>query len=245
MAVDADGGQCQETAGGRQAKLLAVGENLDFAILPVADAFGADALAPVQVEVDNAAVGGGHRLQGDAAAGLDHPVGDPVGHFAQGVLPTAAVLFHIQGDADVGAAQLLAHDALDDELQGLEGVPPASDEQARVDAVDLNDGAAGEFVVLGAQSYGYIGADGVEDAGYGAEGHAGGGVILRDVVLRGTGIRGQDGAGSVVLGDSGRRRGFRFGFGRRFGFRRDGGQAGDADFGQFAADAQEPLAALI
>ena len=249
--VDANGGQRQGMAGGRRAGLLAVGKDLDFAILPGANAFGADALALVQVQVDDPAVGGRHRFQGDAAAGLGHPVGHPVGHLAQGVLPPAAVLLHIQGDADVGAAQLLPDDALDDELQGLEGMPPASDEEARVDAADVNHGAAGEFVVFGAQSYGYLGADGVEDTGYGVDGDAGGGVVLRDVVIRGTGIRAQDSAGGVVLNDRGIRRGFRRGFGRRFGFRRrfgcrrNGRQAGNADFGQFAADAQEPLAALI
>lgn len=233
--------------------LLAVGQDLDFAFLAVADAFGANALAPVQVKVDDPAVGGGHRFQGDAAAGLGDAVGDAVGHFAQGVLPTLAILFHIQGDADVGAAQLMADDALDEKLKGLKGLPPASDEQAGIGAVDVDDGSADEFVVFGTQGYGYFGASGVEDAGYGVEGNAGGGVVVRGVVIRGelgavgvrgAGIRGVRNGGGLAAGGGRRfRPGFRFR--RGFGGGGDGGEAGNADFGQFAADAEEPLASLI
>ena len=193
--------------------------------------------------MDDPAVGGGHRLQGDAAAGLGDALGDPVGHFAQGVLPALAVLFHIQGDANVGAPQLLADDALDEELEGLEGLAPASDEKAGIGAVDVDDGTAGEFVVFGTQGYGYFGADGVEDVGYGVESGAGRGVVIRGVVIRGAGsgvrevgIRGAAGAGGVVAGNG------RFRRGRVGG---DGGKAGNADFGKFAADAEEPLASPI
>lgn len=198
---------------------------MHFASFAVADAFGADAAAFAEVEVNYAAVGWGHWLQGDAASGLDDPVGDPVGHFAEGIFPATAILLDVQGDPDV-LVELVADDALDDELQGLEGVAAASDEQPGVGAVDVDNRPAGELVVVGAEGDFHFGAHSVEDAFHDQNRGAGRGV-------RGFGRSRRRRAGFRCGGGGGRMRWV------------GGGQPRNADFGQLSADAEEALAAPI
>ena len=65
--------------------------------------------------------GGRHRLQGDAAVGLRHAVGDLGGHVAQRVLAALAVVFHVQHHPSV-LSQLFADDERYQELQSLQSL---------------------------------------------------------------------------------------------------------------------------
>ncbi len=105
----------------------------------------------------------GHGFQSDAAAGLGDAIGDAVSHLPEGVLPAAPVLFNIQRDPDV-LIELLAHDALHDKLQGLEGVASAADEQPGIGPVDVDDRPAGQFIVFRAEVNVNFGSDDVQDA---------------------------------------------------------------------------------
>ena len=233
--------------GRRQAASATVGQDLHFAILSEADALRADALLFVQVDVNHPAVGGRHRFQLDAASGLPHPAGDPVGHLPQAVLPPLPVLFYVQRQPHILAGQPLAHDALHNELQRLQGLAAPPDEQPGIGAADVNNRPAGELVILGAQGSGYFRAHAGENDLQGRYRH------FRRRSRRQSGRAGRRaftgrkhaglGISRVSVGSSGVcRLGFRF----RVGFvRGGGGQPGDTDFGRFAADAQETLPAPI
>ena len=213
---------------------VALGDDLNLAAVAVADAFGADTVALAQIEVDYPAVGGCHGLQGDAAAGLRHAIRDPVGHFAEGILAASPVLLNVQRNANVFIV-LLAHDALHDELERVQRIAPSPDQKPGVGAVDVDHGAAGQLVVLGAQGHVNFCAHRGQDALDGLDGGSGGGVRRKSLNRRGRVGR----AGFI------RRAPVGIGFGalRRSG--RRSADAGYANLGQFAADAQEPLAAPI
>ncbi len=227
----------------RQAASAPVGQDLHLAILSESDALRADALLFVQVDVDHPAVGGRHRFQLDAASGLPHPAGNPVGHLPQAVLPPLPVLFYVQRQPHILAGQPLAHDALHDELQRLQGLAAPPDEQPGIGAADVNNRPAGEFVILGAQGSGYFRAHAGENDFQGRYGYFG----RRSRRQRGrAGRRAFIGRNRIRHGvsvdsDGVCRLDLRF----RGGFVRGGGQPGDTDFGRFAADAQETLPAPI
>ena len=259
---------------GRRRGLAAVGDDLDFAAFAVADAFGADVVAFGEVYMDDAAVGWGHGFEGDAAAGLGDAVGDAVGHFAEGILAALAVLLDVQGDADF-LLELLADDALDDELQGLQRVAAAANEEAGVGAGNVDDGAAGGLIVVGAEGNIHFGAGELEDALYGVQGGlrrggvgggAGrgrrrGGVGNANAIAGGNANAIAGGNANTIAGGNantiagGNANAIAGGIdGVGIGCRRGGvgvrgsgggGVAGDADFGHFAADAQETLPTLI
>ena len=228
----------------RQAASAPVGQDLHLAIFSEADALRADALLFVQVDVNHPAVGGRHRFQLDAASGLPHPAGDPVGHLPQAVLPPLPVLFYVQRQPHILAGQPLAHDALHDELQRLQGLAAPPDEQPGIGAADVNNRPAGEFVILGAQGSGYFRPHAGENDLQGRYGYFGrrsrrqSGRGGRRAFIRRNRIR----HGVSVDSDGVCRLGFRF---RGRFVRGGGGQPGDADFGRFAADAQETLPAPI
>ena len=59
---------------------LSLRNNGYLAVFTKSDAFRADALSFRQGNVNDASVGGGHGLQGDAPTGLNDPLGHLVGH---------------------------------------------------------------------------------------------------------------------------------------------------------------------
>ena len=126
---------------------VTLGDDLDLAAFPISHAFGTDAVSFAQIEVYHPAIRWRHGFQGDTASGLNDAVGNPVSHFPEGVLPAPSVLFDIQRDADV-LIELLTHDALHDELQRLQGVASAPDEQPGVRALNVDNGPPGEFVMF-------------------------------------------------------------------------------------------------
>ena len=68
-----------------------------FAVFAHTGAFGGHTIMVGKGSVYNAAVGGGHRLQGYRPVGLNHPGGHFGGHVPQGILPPLAISFHVQG----------------------------------------------------------------------------------------------------------------------------------------------------
>ena len=122
----------------------------------------------------------------------------------------------------------------DDELQGVEGLPPPANQQAGVGAGDVKDGAAGFGVIGGADDAGYIDPGGGQDVVQGNQGQVGRAAGF------GRGDRSRDGGYGgrdiVRYGISG---------GIRPGIRNGGGRRGDSggiaesypDPGGFAADA--------
>ena len=147
----------------RTGRSVAFRDDLDLAAFAVADTFGTDAVSFAQIEMYYPAIRWRHGFQSDAPARLGDAIGDPVSHFPKGVLPAAAVLFNIQRNPDV-LFELLAHDALDDKLQRLEGVASTPDEQPGIGPVNVDDRPAGQFIVLGAEGNFNFCPDDVQDA---------------------------------------------------------------------------------
>ena len=219
---------------------IPLGEDLHLPGIAKPHALGANTLTIAEIEMDHATVGRRHGLQGDAPSGLRDAVGDTVGHFAQGILPSLPVLLNIQRHADIFIVSL-PHDALNDELQGMQGIAAPADQEPGVRSVDVDHRATRQLVVLGAKSDVDVGADGGEDmldCLYGGPG-------------RGVGSYGQNRRGLIVPGWFVRQ--VRFirlvfvGIGlellRGSGWR--GADARNANLGQFTTDAQETLAAPI
>ncbi len=109
--------------------LIVVRYDLHFTALTVAYALSSDAIPSVQVEVDHPAVRGRHGFQGNAATRLRHAVGHAVRHFPERIFPALTILFNIEGHPDIFLVELLAHDALNDELQGLKRIPAPADQE--------------------------------------------------------------------------------------------------------------------
>lgn len=68
---------------GSSRQLVLFGRDGHFAVISHPSALGAHPRIVCQRCVDDAPVGGGHWLQGDAAAGLNHPAGDLGSHVLQ------------------------------------------------------------------------------------------------------------------------------------------------------------------
>ena len=180
----------------------------------------------------------GHGFQSDAAAGLDDAIGHAVGHLPEGVLPAAPVLFNVQGDPDV-LLELLAHDALHDKLQRLQGVASAPDKQPGIGPMNVDDRPAGQLIVFGAEVNVNFRPDDIQDALDGLDCE--------------TGRRCRGGTRRRFRW-GGACRGFRFE--RVLGsigivvvvsvvFRRVAGEPGNSNLGRLAADPQETLTAPI
>ncbi len=73
------------------------------------------------------------------------------------------VLFDVQRNSDV-LVQLLTDDALDDELQRLQRVASAPDQQPGVGATDVDYRAAGKFIVFRPEIHVHFGAYVLQDA---------------------------------------------------------------------------------
>ena len=110
----------------------------------------------------DAALVGGHGLEGDGAAAGGDPAGDLLGEAPEGVV--AALL--VSGDVDEDADALL-HDAGSDEggeeLEGAEGLAAAAYEEAGVVAVDVEYGAADVVAVGVLEHHGHVHAGEVYD----------------------------------------------------------------------------------
>ncbi len=184
--------------------------------------------------MDHPAVGRSHGLQRDAAAGLLDTIRDAVGHFTQRVLAPLPVLLDIQPNTDV-LVKLLAHDALDDELERVQRIAASPDQEPGVGTVDVDHGTPGQLVVLGAQGHVDVCAHRGEDALDGLDGGS-----CRSVRSNSLNRRGFVGPVGFIIYAL-----IRIGFDalRSIGWR--SADAGDANLGQFAADAKEALAAPI
>ena len=118
--------------------------------------------------MDDAALVGGHGLEGDGTAAGGDPSGDLLGQAPEGVV--AAVL--VAGDVDEDADALL-HDAGCDEggeeLERAEGLAAASNEESGVVAVDVEYGAAHVLAEGVPEVHGHVcageGHDVLEDLG--------------------------------------------------------------------------------
>ena len=123
--------------------------------------------------MDDAPVRRRHGLQGYASVGLRHAAGDLGGHIAQRVLPALAVVLHVQHHPHV-FSQLLANDEGHQELQGLERLASASDEQAGVLSCEVNDRPARLRVVGRAQGTGDVDPGSLQDLAHGSSRQCGG-----------------------------------------------------------------------
>jgi hypothetical protein len=109
-----------------------------------------------QGDVDDSAVGGGHRFQGDAAPGLVYSGGDLASHVFQRLLAALAVMLHIQDNSNI-LAQFLADNQVSQELQGSESLTAAANEQSGVFPGKVDYGAPNIWVMGGTK-----GADNVD-----------------------------------------------------------------------------------
>ena len=122
-----------------------------------AGAAGFDVGVVGEGEVDDAALVGGHGLEGDGAAAGGDPAGDLLGEAPEGVVAALLVAGDVYEDADA-----LLHDAGCDEggeeLERAEGLASASYEEAGVVAVDVEHGAAHVVAVGVPEVYGDLSA---------------------------------------------------------------------------------------
>ncbi len=108
-------------------------------------------------EVDDAALVGGHGLQGDGAAAGGDPAGDLLGQAPEGVV--AALL--VAGDVDEDADAVLHDSGCDEggeELERAQGLAAAAYEEPGVVAVDVEHGAAHVIAVGVPEVYGDLSA---------------------------------------------------------------------------------------
>src|SRR5437588_799336 len=78
--------------------------------------------------VDDPALRRGHRPEGDGPPGPAHPLRKPPRHFLQRFPPALPVALHIHDDRHPAAAAV-SHDQVDQQVQGLQGLPPAPDQR--------------------------------------------------------------------------------------------------------------------
>src|SRR5579872_3865406 len=109
----------------------ALERNDHAARIPLANAFGADVLAFGQGDVNDAALVGGHGLQGNRPAIAAHLLGHAQGQGAQILLAALTIVLGIHHDAHAvfGA---MGDDQADQELEGGQRFAPATDQQAQV-----------------------------------------------------------------------------------------------------------------
>ncbi len=144
--------------------------------------------------MNDAAVGGGHGVEGHVAVIVDGALGHALGQIAELTLTALAVLFDVDNHAPrTGLA--LVEDHVGDELEGAEGLAAAADEQACVVSLDVDDG---ELVAVGAgtaDGRGGVDVQLFEDAGNDTEGGAGAPVVVSeepDAYSRGLGADAED-----------------------------------------------------
>ena len=82
-----------------------------------------------QGDVHYASLVGGHGLQGNGLSRGGHPLCDPCGQCSEGGVASLAVSLHIQ---DHPPFRSLAHQQVDDELEGSEGLTTTAYEESRV-----------------------------------------------------------------------------------------------------------------
>ena len=97
--------------------------------------------------MNHAPLDGGHRLELDDLARLDHALRGAIGNVAQLLLAAAAVVLDVDGDAMV-LALAAPDDQVDDVLQAGQLLAAAADQRAEVVAPDVEAGrvaAAGDL----------------------------------------------------------------------------------------------------
>ncbi len=94
-----------------------------------------------QFQMDNAPLGGGHRLQRHRSPAVHGLLGHAPGQLSQLPLAPGAVAFDVDDNREI-VAELLADDQTRDVLQGGERFAAAADEQTQVVAADIDQDRA-------------------------------------------------------------------------------------------------------
>ena len=131
----------------------------DAAVWLVAFAVGCDAFDLFNGDVDDAAFGGVHWAQCDAAMGAAAFFGHALGEVFELVGLAFAIIFDVEDDAAV-VFDFAVDDEAHEELDGVEGFAVAADEDADVFAGDVEANGAGVF---GDAHNGVIYMEGFED----------------------------------------------------------------------------------
>ena len=116
----------------------------DAAVWLVAFAVGCDAFDLFDGDVDDAAFGGVHWAQCNAAMGAAAFFGHALGEVFELVGLAFAIIFDVEDDAAV-VFDFAVDDEAHEELDGVEGFAVAADEDADVFAGDVETDGAGVF----------------------------------------------------------------------------------------------------
>ena len=144
-----------------------------LSVVTHARTFGRNSRMVRQGCVDDSPVGGGHGLQGYAPATLHDPARHFRGHIAKGGFPALAVTLHIQDHADTFPG-LIPDDQVYEELERLEGLAPAPNQEARVCPAEIYDGAARIRVVGRPEGSADVYAGRLQDSAHCLGSHGGG-----------------------------------------------------------------------
>ena len=112
------------------------GQNHDPAAVALALAFGANAGVVGQGHVHNPAFGWGHRLERRRTTGRSDPARGPAGEVLKHVRAPLPIVLNVKDDVRL-APELAAHDHPHQELEGVERLAAASDQETRVRALDF------------------------------------------------------------------------------------------------------------
>jgi len=126
-----------------------------FPVVAQAPTLSPHALVVGQGHVDHAAVRRRHRLQGYAATGLRHSGCDFGGHVPERLLPTLAVMLHVQDHPDA-LSKFFTGDHVHHELKGLQSLAPPSNQEARVLSSQVNNWPTHFRVVGGPKSANHV-----------------------------------------------------------------------------------------
>ena len=105
--------------------------------------------------MDDAALGGLHRLEGDDVAGLAHLGGDALRHLDERVLAAPLVALDIDGEDVIGLAVVVARDHVEQVLERAQRLAAAADQQSQLVrgvlrvAEDLEDLGGASHTVAG------------------------------------------------------------------------------------------------
>src|SRR5690606_10957717 len=108
-------------------------DDLDAAAHSLAARLGGHSLELRQREVDHAAVARAHGLERDGAAGLNRALGLALGQRGEALVVTLAVIAGVDDDVPL-LLGVAVHDAVEEKLERVEGLPLLADGAPRLGA---------------------------------------------------------------------------------------------------------------
>jgi hypothetical protein len=124
---------------GRAGRSLACGRDGDAPLGAFTGAFGGHAFIVGERNMHEPTICCGHGVENHGASGRDRALSHTVGEDADLLLTAVAVAFNVNDDG-AGVVFASAKDDVGHVLERTQGFPAASDDQARIFALDVDDG---------------------------------------------------------------------------------------------------------